>query len=115
MKPKARRPLIVQPPPSGDVEIKAPAQGIAAPKISGMYNPGTDIRFVGSDTPIEVKRRATGCAQLYDWLNDRDVLIGKADRREQVSPDCNGGGHAVPRQRDLGVPQAGQDGAGTSR
>jgi hypothetical protein len=29
-----------------------------------------------------VKRRATGFAQLYDWLKDRDVLIGKADRQE---------------------------------
>src|SRR5215831_11339990 len=60
------------------------AQGIAAPKIDGIYNPGTDISmsFLGSDTTIEVKRRATGFAQLYDWLNDRDVLIGKADRQE---------------------------------
>ena len=49
-----------------------------------MYNPGTDISmsFLGSDTTIEMKRRATGFAQLYDWLNDRDVLIGKADRQE---------------------------------
>jgi hypothetical protein len=23
-------------------------------------------------------------ARLYDWLNDRDVLIGKADRQEQL-------------------------------
>ena len=59
------------------------AQG-AVPNIGGMYNPGIDISmsFLGSDTTIEVKRRATGFAQLYDWLNDRDVLIGKADRQE---------------------------------
>jgi hypothetical protein len=62
------------------------AQGIAVPKIGGIYNPGTDISrsFIGSDTTIEVKRRATGFAQLYDWLNDRDVLIGKADRQEPL-------------------------------
>ena len=29
------------------------------------------MSFLGSDTTIEVKRRATGFAQLYDWLNDR--------------------------------------------
>ena len=40
--------------------------------------------LVGSDTTIEVKRRATGFDQLYDWLNDRDVLIGKADRQEPL-------------------------------
>ena len=38
--------------------------------------------FLGSDTTIEVKRRATGFSQLYDLLNDRDVLIGKADWQE---------------------------------
>jgi hypothetical protein len=65
---------------------QAQAQGIAAPKISGMYYPGTNISmsFLGSDTTIEVKRRATGFAQLYDWLNDRDVLIGKADWQEPL-------------------------------
>jgi hypothetical protein len=61
------------------------AQGIAAP-ISGMYKPVADrsMSVLGSDTMIEVKRRATGFAQLYDWLNDRDVLIGKADRQEPL-------------------------------
>ena len=37
-----------------------------------------------SDTTIEVKRRANGFARLYDWLNDRDVLIRKADRQEPL-------------------------------
>ena len=62
------------------------AQAIAAMKISGMYNTGTDISmsFLGSDTTIEVKRRATGFAQLYDWLSQRDVLIVKADRQEPL-------------------------------
>jgi len=41
-----------------------------------------NMSFLGSDTTIEVKRRGTGFARLYDWLNDRDVLIGKADRQE---------------------------------
>jgi hypothetical protein len=42
------------------------------------------MSFLGSDTTIEVKRRATGFAQLYDWLNDRDVLIVKADWQEPL-------------------------------
>jgi hypothetical protein len=92
------------------------AQGIAVPKIVGIYNPGTDISisFLGSDTTIEVKRRATGFAQLYDWLNERDVIV-KADRREQVARTATEAIMLSPRQRDLGVPQAGQDGAGTLR
>ena len=59
------------------------AQGIAVPKIGGIYNPGTDISmsFLGSDTPIEVMLRATGFAQLYDRLNKRDMIV-KADRQE---------------------------------
>jgi hypothetical protein len=66
------------------------AQGIAAPKISGTYNPGTNISMssLGSDTTIEVKRRATGFARLYNWLNDRGVLIGKADRQEPLVDNC---------------------------
>jgi hypothetical protein len=58
-------------------------QGVAVPKIGGIYNPGTDISL-GSDTTIEVKRRATRFARLYNWLNDRGVLIGKAGRQESL-------------------------------
>jgi hypothetical protein len=65
-------------------------QGVAAANISLMYKLGADISmsFLGSDTTIEAKRRATGFAQLYDWLNDRDVLIGKADRQEPLVVLC---------------------------
>ena len=42
------------------------------------------ISVLGSYRAIGVKRRATGFAQLYDWLNDRDVLIGKADWQEPL-------------------------------
>ena len=69
---------------TGRAIVRLPqAQGIAAPKISGMYYPGTNISmsFLGSDTTIEVKRRATGFAQLYDRLNKRDMIV-KADRQE---------------------------------
>jgi Holliday junction resolvase len=62
------------------------AQGIAATKISGMYKPGADISMplLGSDMAVEVKCRADGFRQLYDWLHRRDVLIVKSDRQEPL-------------------------------
>lgn len=30
----------------------------------------------------EVKRRAAGFKQIYDWLNDNDALFMRADRRQ---------------------------------
>ena len=61
-------------------------QRVAAANIGRMYKPVAErsMSFLSSDTTIEVKRRATGFAQLYDWLNDRDVPIGKADRQEPL-------------------------------
>ena len=62
------------------------AQGIAATKISGMYKPGADITMplLGADRAVEVKCRAAGFAQLYDWLSERYFLIVKADRQEPL-------------------------------
>jgi hypothetical protein len=61
-------------------------QGLGAVKISGIYKPGADISMplLGFERAIEVKCRATGFAQLYSWLDGRDVLIVKADRREPL-------------------------------
>ena len=62
------------------------AQGITAEKISGMCKPGADVSMplLGTDRAIEVKCRATGFAQLYSWLDNRDILIVKADRQESL-------------------------------
>jgi hypothetical protein len=62
------------------------AQGFMATKISGMYKPGADISMslLGSDRAVEVKRRAAGFRQRHDWLNQRDILIVKADRQEPL-------------------------------
>ena len=62
------------------------AQGVAATKISGMHKPGADISMslLGSDMAVEVKCRAAGFRQLYDWLHRRDVLIVKSDRQEPL-------------------------------
>jgi Holliday junction resolvase len=62
------------------------AQGFMATKISGMYKPGADISMslLGSDKAVEVKCRAAGFRQLYDWLNERDILIVKSDYQEPL-------------------------------
>jgi hypothetical protein len=61
-------------------------QGIVAEKISGMYKPGADLRvpLLAVDRAVEVKCCAAGFRQLYDWLDQCDVLIIKADRREPL-------------------------------
>jgi hypothetical protein len=62
-------------------------QGIAAEKISGMYKPGADLSLavLGVDRAVEVKCRADGFRELYGWLEDRDLLIVKADRQEPLA------------------------------
>lgn len=61
-------------------------QGIAAVKVSRAYRPGHDIvlPLQGRDLCVEVKARADGFHRLYGWLDGRDVLIVKADRREPL-------------------------------
>jgi hypothetical protein len=56
----------------------------AATKVSGMYKPGGDINvpLLGVDGAVEVKCRAAGFSQVYNWLNQRGVLIVRADRQE---------------------------------
>lgn len=61
-------------------------KGLAAEKVSGMYRPGADISVpvLGIDRDVEVKCRAHGFAQLYDWLTNRYALIVRADRQEPL-------------------------------
>jgi hypothetical protein len=61
-----------------------PAQGFVSTKISRVYKPGADISMsrLGSDSAIEVKRRATGFASfMTDSTGDRIV---KADQQEPL-------------------------------
>ena len=62
------------------------SHGFAAEKVSRMYKPGEDISFplLGIDRSVEVKCRGDGFKQLYEWLQGRNVLIVKADRREPL-------------------------------
>ena len=66
------------------------ANGFAAAKISRAYQPGHDIAWSlsGRDLGVEVKARADGFRGLYSWLNERAILIVKADRQEPSSRDC---------------------------
>ncbi len=45
---------------------------------------GWDTPVAGAQPVAEVKCRAAGFRQLYDWLNQRDVLIVKADHQEPL-------------------------------
>lgn len=62
------------------------AQGIAASKISRAWCAGADlcVHILGVNRAVEVKCRAAGFSQLYDWLNGRDILIVKSDREEPL-------------------------------
>jgi hypothetical protein len=42
------------------------------------------LPLVDCDLSVEMKARAGGCRELYCWLNQRDVLIVKAKRRESI-------------------------------
>jgi hypothetical protein len=60
------------------------AKLIGARKVSRAYQAGHDLELeVGDDRTlhIEVKCRADGFRELYGWLDGRDALIVKADRR----------------------------------
>jgi len=51
-----------------------------------MYRPGADISvpLLGLDRRVEVKVRANGFRELYAWLDGRDLLIVRADRRKPL-------------------------------
>jgi Holliday junction resolvase len=49
------------------------SRGLAAIKISGMYQPGPDLvlSLLGRTLHVEVKARADGFRELYSWLESR--------------------------------------------
>jgi hypothetical protein len=62
------------------------AKLIGARKVSSAYQAGHDLELpLGDDLlRIECKARADCFRQLYDWLNDRGLVIVKADRQEPL-------------------------------
>jgi Holliday junction resolvase len=66
------------------------AKGIAAVRellsgATGDHFAGDIVRpLLGRDLCVEVKLRAVGFRELDYWLNQRDLLIIKADREEPL-------------------------------
>ena len=66
------------------------AAGFAAERVplsgaaGGSYLGDLTVPVIGRDLTVEAKHRATGFAGLYGWLESRDVLIVKADRKEPL-------------------------------
>ena len=65
-------------------------KGFAAERIplsgsaGGKYCGDLTVPILGRDRVVEVKVRATGFSQLYAWLEGRDMLVVRADRREPL-------------------------------
>jgi hypothetical protein len=65
-------------------------RGFAAERVplsgsaGGSYLGDLTVPVLGIDRVVEVKVRAKGFRQLYDWLTDRDILIVRADRSEPL-------------------------------
>ncbi len=50
----------------------------------GSYLGDLTTPLLGRDMVVEVKARADGFRELYGWLQDRNLLVLKADRREPL-------------------------------
>ena len=52
--------------------------------VGGRFAGDIVLPLMGRDLCVEVKARADGFREFYIWLNERDVLIVKADRQEPL-------------------------------
>lgn len=65
-------------------------KGFAAERVplrgsaGGKYCGDLTVPILGKDHVVEVKVRATGFSQLYAWLEGRDMLVVRADRKEPL-------------------------------
>ena len=64
----------------GIAAIRVPLSGAVGRRFAGDII----LPLTGRDLCLEVKARADGFRELYRWLNQRDVLIVKADRQEPL-------------------------------
>jgi hypothetical protein len=77
-------------PPAGSIstEARALANEIERVPLSGSaggsYQGDLTVPLLGVDRVVEVKARSIGFRQLYDWLENRDLLVVKGDRREPL-------------------------------
>jgi hypothetical protein len=52
--------------------------------VGGSYKGDISIPLLGHDLTVECKARASGFASLYDWLEGRDALVIKANRKDAL-------------------------------
>ena len=52
--------------------------------VGGRFAGDIVLPLLGRDLCVEVKARADGFRELYSWLDQRDVLVVKADRQEPL-------------------------------
>jgi Holliday junction resolvase len=64
----------------GIAAVRVPLSGA----VGGRFAGDIVLPLMGRDLSVEVKARADGFRELYSWLDGRDVLIVKADRREPL-------------------------------
>jgi hypothetical protein len=50
----------------------------------GSYAGDLTVPILGRDLVVEAKARAKGFSQIYSWLQGRDALVIKADRRDAL-------------------------------
>ena len=66
------------------------AHGFAAERVplsgsaGGSYLGDLTVKLLNVSRVVEVKCRADGFRELYKWLQDRDILIVRADRSEPL-------------------------------
>jgi Archaeal holliday junction resolvase (hjc) len=66
---------------NGFAAARVPLSGAAGGRFSG----DVVLQLMGRDLCLEVKARADGFRELHAWLDERDVLIVKADRQEPLA------------------------------
>ena len=60
------------------------AKLIGARKVSRAYQAGHDLEIPLGDDLLRIECKARGFGALYRWLNERDILIVKADFQEPL-------------------------------
>lgn len=77
---RMERALVLQLQAAGFAAERVPLSGSAG----GSYLGDLTVPLLGRDQVVEAKARKDGFRQLYDWLESRDLLVVKADRREPL-------------------------------
>ena len=65
---------------AGFAAERVPLSGAARGRFGGDLS----VPLLGIDRRVEVKARATGFRQLYEWLDGADLLIVRADRSQRL-------------------------------